>query len=73
MTVWIVYGVYEDVDVVNDELEIQNLDCFEIEAVFSSEYKAEQVANRMNEENEDMVKQYDASPIRYEYAEYKVY
>lgn len=41
MTVWIVIKVYDDVDIVNDRLEIQNLEAFEIMGVYQDEYKAD--------------------------------
>ena len=72
MTVWIVTQSFPTLDVVNDNLEIENMEAFEIIGVYASEESARKVQEELINSNAHDVIAFDADPIDVEISEWEI-
>ena len=72
MTVWIVTQIFPTLDVVNDNLEIENMEAFEIIGVYDSESAARKIQEDFINQNAHDVITFDADPIDVEISEWEI-
>ncbi len=72
MTVWIVTQSFPTLDVVNDNLEIENMEAFEIIGVYDSESAARKIQEDFINQNAHDVIAFGSDPIEVEVSEWEV-
>ena len=70
MTVWVVFRVYDDLEIVNDRLEIMNLDAFEIMGIYRDEIEAASVCNQYQCEADTDFENGEEVNYHFDFAEY---
>ena len=70
MTVWVVFRVYDDLEIVNDRLEIMNLDAFEIMGIYRDEIEAASVCNEYQREADTDFENGEETNYHFDFAEY---